>query len=165
MAEKDGFTIQLPKDLKDVDAWEARAGVQLPPGRYDGVVTRVSQRDAEKGKVLGIVFTVLGGEYEGQESMPDQISLAETALGKFKQFIGACTNGKVDHGQQFRSSSLVGKKLSFEVYNEMYEGTLRNKFRNYMAYDEGNPSPGPKPGAATPASVAAPAPSGDVMDF
>jgi len=161
-SEEKGFIIKVPVDLKDVEEWEAKTSVQVPAGRYDGVIVRVSKKAATEGgagmQILP-VYAILGTEYDGMEIFPDNLSLGDklkdrdkqkTLLGKFKQFMLAATNGKADHGAQFRSSHLVGKNISFEVYMETYEGQPRMKFRNYKPYDADDLSPGPRPGASVP---------------
>jgi len=178
MARESGdFVIKIAKDLKDVEAWEGGAGIKLPDGRYNGEIVRVSQKMEEgyQAPVVNVVAKILDGEFEGQETMADGLSLAETALGKFKSFMLAISSGKADHGTAFRSKDLVGRKYSFRVYPEEIKGqpgVMRNRFTDYQPYDANvksvtSPAPGNSgsKGAAPVAQGAAAQAQTDITGF
>lgn len=163
MAERQSgdFIIKISKDLKDVDAWEGGGSLLLPNGRYNLEIVRITQK-MDEGYVAPVVyptFKVLDGEFEGQDAGPDQFSLAEQALGKFKQFMLSISEGKADHGTAFRSADIMHKRLSARASQEEVKGkpgVLRNRFDGYQPYDP-NVKSAVAGGGAAPASGAKPA--------
>lgn len=160
VVESGDFVIVLPKDIKDVEAWKGGDSVKLPPGTYDLEIVKMSKSRAEGNiaDVLNIIYKVVGGEFDGQTTFPDKLSLSEQAEGKFKQLVEAVSEGKIKAGSKFKSGSFLGKRLSARVFNETYNNEERNKFADYRIFGANGAS-----GAAS-ASPSAPKSAGAVAE-
>ncbi len=105
----------------------------IKPGWYRATVKRVGEKPAKTdgSTTWPIDFSIITeGEFAG---VPVSTVFSEKAPGFAIKFIEAC-GGKIDKdGGEMELSRAVGKELEIFVDNDLYDGRLTNKIKDYRA--------------------------------
>jgi hypothetical protein len=105
----------------------------VKPGWYRATVKRVGEKPAKTdgSTTWPIDFTLLSeGEFQG---VPVSTVFSEKAPGFAIKFIEAC-GGKVGpDGGEMELSRAEGKELEIFIDNDLYDGRLTNKIKDYRS--------------------------------